>query len=163
MTEISSKVTAVSQIELACKQRFGLSIKVESIVIDGMPTSRNSHTSIFKADRHTMYALCTSDEPLVLADIKSIVRSIGMKAEAYLPPNADENYFLRFGQKMFQSVFPGRTAKTDQDTAFYQTLAPYSPALIRIAKIDGEIRQYDNIWQKWQMALRFSYQRMLVK
>jgi hypothetical protein len=89
---------------------------------------------------------------------------MGMKAEKYLPPDANENYFLRFGQKIFQDVFPGRKISTNQDTlSYYQTLAPYSPALVRISKIDGEIRQYSKIGQKWSSTLELSYQRMQVQ
>jgi len=107
--------------------------------------------------------LCTADESLNLADIKVIIKSIGMKAEAYLPPDGDSNYFLRYGQKVFQSVFPCRKTSNNAETVFYQTLTPYTPALIRIEKINGEIRQYNQNHQQWQKTLDISYLRMQVR
>lgn len=152
----------ISQVEKICQDCFDVNLQVKNLILDDAPTSKGSHTTVFRTDHGTIYALCIADDPLVLADVKNIVKSMGMHAEAYLPPNADKNYFLHFGQKSFQSVFPGRKVETDQDVSYYKTLAPYSPALIRIAKVDGEIRRYDNIWQQWQSALEFSYLHMQV-
>lgn len=160
---INMDISRVSQIEKICRDHFRIGLRIVKVALDDVPTSKGSHTTIFQTDRNAIYALCMSDDPLILADVKSIVRLMGMTAESYFPPNADKNYFIHFGQKTFQSVFPGRKAGTDQEISYYKTLAPYSPALIRIARIDGEIRQYDKLWQQWQSALEFSYQRMQVQ
>jgi len=160
---LDNNTPITSQIEKICKKYFGVDLLIENIILDDAPTSKNSITTVFKTNHDTIYALCTADDPLVLADVKNIVKSMGMKADVYLPPNADQDYFLRFGHKMFQDVFPNRKTRTNQETSFYQTLAPYSPALVRIAKVDGEIRQYSKIGEKWYSALEFSYQRMQVQ
>jgi len=159
----NKNVLKVPQLERICKDYFGVDLGITNIVLNYIPTSKNSHTTVFKADRHTVYALCVSDDPLVLADIKSIIKLMGMKAEEFLPPDADTNYFLRFGHEKFLSAYPGRKSCADDETTFYQTLAPYNTALVRISKINGEIRQYDDTWKQWQKALEFSYLRMQVR
>lgn len=153
----------LSQTEKDCRDYFGVDLKIKNIILDDAPTSKNSHTTVFKTDHNVIYALCSSDNPLILADIKSIIRLMGMKAEYFLPPSADSDYFFNFGQKAFLDIFPGRKAGTDQEISYYKTLAPYSPALVRISRINGEIRRYDKIWQEWQSAIKFSYLRMQVQ
>jgi|GEM_PF-286320 len=158
----NSNTSKKAQLEKFCRDYFKVNLQIQDIILHEAPTSQSSRTTIFKVDRNTIYALCVSDDPIILADIKNIIRSMGMKADKFLPPNADENYFLRFGQKSFQSVFPGHKPVDASETSYYQTLTPYSPALVRINRVDGEIRQYNKNWQKWQKALEFSYARMQV-
>lgn len=156
-------IEKISRVESICKKHFRIDLQIENIILDAVPTSNNSHTSIFKTKRNQVYALCVSAEPLTLADVKNIVKSMGMKAEIYLPPNADRDYFLRCGRNIYKSVFPGREAKTDADTKFYQTFTTYNPALVMIAEVSGEIRQYNKIWRQWQKSLEYSYLRMQVR
>jgi hypothetical protein len=154
---LTESVSRVSQTEKDCKDYFGVDLRIKYIILNDAPTSKNSHTTVFRTDHDAIYALCSSDSPLILADIKTIIRLMGMKAELFLPPYADSSYFFNFGQKAFLDIFPGRKAGSDQELSYYKTLAPYSPALVRISEVNGEIRRYDKIWQEWQSAIRFSY------
>ena len=158
----NSNASKIAQLEKFCRDYFRVNLQIQDIILHEIPSSQSSRTTIFKVGRNTIYALCVSDNPIILADVKNIIKSMGMKADKFLPPNADENYFARFGQKSFQSVFPGHKPVNASETTYYQTLAPYSPALIRINKVNGEIRQYNKNWQKWQKTLEFSYTRMQV-
>ena len=160
---LQKSVSKITQVETVCRQYFKVNLHIDKIIVDNMPTSNNSNTTVFRTDNHAIYAICVSDDLLKLADIKKIVKMMGMKAEEFLPPNGDNDYFLRYGQKVFQSVFPGHKSVTAFETVFYQTLTPYCPALIRISKVNGEIRQYNNIQNKWQPALELSYLRMQVR
>ena len=160
---VEKSVSKISQVEKFCHDYFNIDLQIDKIILNNMPTSHNSHTTVFTANHHAVYAFCRSDEQINLADIKKIIKQMGMKAEKYLPPEADEDYFLRYGQNVFQSVFPGRKSDSNDETLFYQTLTPYNPALVRIGKVNGEIRQYNSIGNQWQPAIEFSYLRMQVR
>ena len=160
---VEKNVSKISQVEKFCHDYFNVNLQIDKIILNNMPTSHNSNTTVFKTNNHAIYALCRSDDKINLADIKKIIKQMGMKAEKYLPPEANENYFLRYGQNVFKSVFPGRISGTPEETLFYQTLTPYNPALVRIGKVNGEIRRYNNTYNKWQTALEFSYLRMQVR
>ena len=147
-----------TRIQNICKNYFGVNLNINDIILDSIPSSKSSNMTLFKTNDDTIYALCLSEKPLTLADIKNIISSMGIKADSFLPPNADQDYFSRYGQQIFQSVFPGHKQGTDQDISFYKTLAPYSPALIKVSRINGIIRKYNNNWQQWQNALELSYQ-----
>lgn len=146
-----------ARLENICRNYFGINLDVKEVLLDSAPSSKDSNTSVFKTSKDTIYALCISDKPLTLADVKSIVSAMGIKAEEFLPPNADHDYFNNYGQKIFKSVFPGRREGSEQDISFYKTLAPYSPALVKISRINGEIRKYNSNWRQWQKALEMSY------
>jgi hypothetical protein len=163
LTIVKKNELNMSQIEKFCNNHFTVSLKINKVLINSMPTSNNSFTTVFTTNNHAVYALCSSDDLLELADIKKIVKLAGMKAESYLPPHADKDYFIRHGRNVFLSVFPGRKTCTPQETAFYQTLTPYNPALVKIERVNGELRQYNIICEKWQKALVFSYLRMQVR
>jgi hypothetical protein len=97
-----------------------------------------------------------------LSDVKKIVTRMGLKAELYLPPKGEINYFDEIGRKKFRDVFPGRGHITSQDLIFYRTLAPYNPALVQINEvINGEIKQFDtDASSGWRIAARFAYRRI---
>lgn len=152
----------IAQIELVCNEQFATPLRVKRIVADALPTGTNIYTTIFSTTHHTMYALCTGDASMQYADVKSTMKSMGLEVEAFLPPYADTNYFKDFGLKKYQQYFPSRANITAEDTAFYETLAPYSPALVQIKRIKGAINQYDEPTKKWHVAVKYSYQRLKV-
>jgi len=157
------EVAEINELERICRDSFATNLTIENILISNLSTSRGSRTTIFEADRHELYALCVGSQPLVLADVTRIMMSMGIEAEDYLPPAGDKDYFKAFGRQAFLDIYPGRKAATDQETTFYQTLAPYSPALVRIAKVRGEIREYAPSMREWQSAKTFSYARVRVQ
>ena len=133
------------------------------MLIDDVQTGNNSYATIFQVDQHTMYALCESDDPMTLSDVKHIVKSMGMEAQSYLAPRGDNEYFARYGHEAFLQAYPGRKTETDQEKKFYETLSPYRPALVKISKINGEIRRYNSVVSGWQKVLDYSYARMRVQ
>lgn len=153
----------IDQIENLCYKSFKVNLGAENIVALKLNSSKNSFTTIFTTHDKLLYALCVGDEFLQFADVKNIIESMGMVAEKYLPPNADKKYFIKFGEKKFQYHYPSHNKVTPKQTKFYQTLAPYSPALVRIKKIKGPINKYDNLNKKWQKAFDYSYQHIKVK
>ena len=159
---VVKKAQRIAQIELICSEKFATQLYVKRIVADALPTGPNSYTTIFSTTHNAMYALCTGDASMQYADVKSAMKSMGIEVDAFLPPNADTNYFKDFGLKKFQQYFPSRATISADDTAFYETIAPYSPALVKIKRLKGAINQYDESTKKWHKALEYSYQRLQV-
>ena len=87
---------------------------------------------------------------------------MGLKAELYVPPKGQPNYFDDIGRERVRAVFPGKTVITETDLIYYRTLAPYNPALVQIHEvIDGEIRQFDtDAHGQWRTAVKFAYRRI---
>lgn len=164
MTEVlNSNISTISKVENFCKSNFDVDLRIKDFLLFEAPTSHSSRTTIIKSERNVIYALCQSDDAMSLADVKSLIKSMGMEADEYLPPGGDRDYFLRFGYRLFRSVFPNLKPNSAKEIAYYKTLTPYSPALVKISKINGEIRQYNKIWRQWQKALDFSYLRTQVR
>lgn len=145
-----------------CRDKFNVEIKVENILLNSAFTGNSSYTSVFKNDRNEIFALCLCDGALTLADVNGIIKKMGMKPERVYPPGGDEQYFVYYAKKTYESVFPGRKCLAEQDAVFYKSFAPYSPALIRIKEISGEIKHFDTSWNKWTSAINFSYYRVKV-
>lgn len=153
----------IEKIEKVCKDQFNVDLNVKGILIGNANTSKNSHTTVFKTNHGNIYALCVSDAPMMLADMASIIKSMGMKADTFLPPNGDKEYFEQAGSNIFQTVFPSHKMPQNTETSYYQTLSKYNPALVRISRIDGEIRQYNDQLRRWSKVLELSYTRMQVR
>ena len=159
----TSSLSQVENLESFCADYFGVNLRILKIIQSDIPSGEKLYTTVFMTNRNELYALCNDDDSLSLADIKKVIKSMGMEAEVFLPPNADKDYFLNYGKKVFQSVFPDRKTISAEETTFYQTLAPYSPALVRINRVGGEIRQYNKFGKIWQKTFVFSYLRLWVQ
>ncbi|MGD8373919.1 MAG: hypothetical protein PVI21_03620 [Candidatus Woesebacteria bacterium] len=162
---INLKDTSLESREVArvCSQYFGVNVDIKHMVIADVSTGKSSFTSVFEASDHTIYALCTSNENLTLADVRKIIHGMGMEADAYLPPMGSRNYFEDYGRRAFAMAYPARKIGSEKELAYYKTMAPYSPALVRISKINGEIREYLAALQRWQKAMGYSYRRIKIK
>lgn len=159
----SKKIVLKSaEIEKICWELFSVELKLKNILLNNAFTGNKSYTSVFQNDRNEIFALLTCEDVLSLADVKNIIKQMGMRPQFFLPPDGNENYFNIYAKKSFDMVFPGRKAATNQDLEFYQSFAPYSPALVRISKIDGGIKNFDASWNKWISAIDFSYYRVKV-
>ncbi len=163
MTDVEYSELRRTHLERISKDYFGVDLHVDEIIANDITTGKNSYTTLFRADRQTLYALCEADDALSLSDVKEIIKSMGAEADEYLPPYDDDEYFQRAGTKAFSAIFPSRKEATLQETVFYQNMAQYSPALVRIARIGGEIRRYNAISDRWQKDFDLSYLRMQVQ
>ena len=87
---------------------------------------------------------------------------MGLRAEIYLPPKGEVDYFDEIGRQHFRKVFPGRHNPSHDDIMFYRTLAPYNPAMVQILEVkDGEIKQFDtDASSGWRTVTRFAYRRI---
>lgn len=151
------------QSEAICKDYFGVKLKIDDILYDDIETGKGSYCILFRTNRHDVYALYIAKQPQTLRSVRRIVRSMGLVAESYAAPYGNRLYFKKKGFEIFKQAYPGRTRWTKQEEAFYQTLADYSPALVKIAKIYGEVRRYNpNYNSNWQKVLDLRYEKMKV-
>ena len=149
-------------LEQAVKQRFGLAIDVDKVIVRQLPISHTGEATIFLTTKKQLFVYIDARSKLVLGDVKKIVTRMGLKAELFLPPRGEINYFEEIGKQKFREVFPGRSHITNQDLIFYRTLAPYNPALVQINEVlNGEIKQFDTDSSSgWRVVTRFAYRRI---
>lgn len=165
MSDLYAYATHLVDLEHACQDNFGVQLKIKRIISDDISTSDKSNTTVFETDNHTIYAFCRADSKLTLSDVKHIMKRMGMEVEAFLPPRGIDDYFVKFSRQAFTATYPGRNVgdMTAQQRAFYQDLAPYSPALVRVGRVKGEIREYFAALQRWQRSRPYSYARIKVQ
>jgi hypothetical protein len=149
-------------IERAAKDRFGLDIDISQVIVRQADVSRSATATVFLTKKKQLFVYVNGHSKLLLGDVKKIVTRMGLKAELYLPPRGQTDYFDAIGREKFREVFPGRSHINEEDIIFYRTLAPYNPALILISEVKhGEIYRYDSDSRdKWRVATKFTYRRI---
>jgi len=141
---------------------FGLKLEIKSTLANKIPIGAASVATIFLTDKGLLFALLAAHGSLSFGDVRKILMRMNLRAEQFMPPHADANYFDRIATAKFREVFPGRVVANDNDLVFYKTLASYNPALVQIAEVtDGIIKQYDtDAVGHWRPSLKFSYRRI---
>jgi hypothetical protein len=149
-------------IERIAKERFGLSIDIDQVIVRQADVSRTANATVFLTKKKQLLVFIDGHSKLLLSDVQKIITRMGLKAELYLPPRGQPDYFDRIGRDKFRKVFPGRGSITNEDVIFYRTLAPYSPALVLIKEVkNGEIYCYDSdARSNWRVAAKFDYRRI---
>lgn len=144
------------------REKFGLVTDVKQVLVANAPVSHTSTASVFLTKNKQLYVFITGQARLNLGDIRKIITRMGLRAELFLPPRGEIDYFNEFAREKFKEVYPGRSNVSDSDLAYYKTLTPYRPALIQIAEVkDGHIYQFDtDSADGWRSALSFSYRRI---
>jgi hypothetical protein len=141
---------------------FKQTIDIKSMIASSLPVGPGVTASVFLTDKGQLFMLIVSQGAMNVGDVRKMVSRANLKAEQFLPPHADEDYFTRIATKKFQEVFPGRAPSNDDDLTFYRTLVAYSPALVQISEVvDGVIKQFDrDAASSWRPAVKFSYRRI---
>lgn len=162
LTDMNSDIYDDIAIEAMTKDHFGINLDIKEVIARSVPTSHTTQATIFVTTKNQVYALISGRAPLTLGDVRTIIRRMGMVADAYLAPKNETDYFNRVAQDKFKAVFPGRKSTNDGDLRFYRLLAPYNPALVRIAEVsEGTIKQFDATdSSKWRVAAKFTYRRI---
>lgn len=150
-------------LERQIASQFGVNAEVESVIARHIPVGRSVEATLFLTDKKQLYLYISGETRLLLSDVKKIVARVGLHADVYMPPKGRPQYFNEIGAAKFEEVFPGRKAVSDEDIAFYKTLAPYSPALVQIREVkNGVIYQYDSdSMGGWRPHTKFSYRRIM--
>jgi hypothetical protein len=159
---MSNRILDDFALEQSIKKEFGVNIEVDNVIADRIPISPTGTATVFLTGKKQLYCYIEGKSSLVLADIKKLIGRMGLKPEAYLPPNGQSEYFEYVGREKFKAVFPGRTHIASDDLVYYRTLAPYNPALVQISEIpDGHIKQYDSDARGgWRPSVKFAYRRI---
>lgn len=149
-------------IESIALEHFGKRFDIQQVVARSVATSHTTTASVFLTTKNQLYALVHGRAPLTLGDVRTIVKRMGLEAEAYLPPAHQPHYFDDIAIEKFKSVYPGRRDISDADLRYYRLSAPYNPALVLIAAVtDGTIRQFDsNDSTGWRVTAKFQYRRI---
>jgi hypothetical protein len=149
-------------LERACKERFGLDVDIAQVILRDVEVSRTTTATVFLTKKKQLLVYVHGQSRLLLGDIKKIITRMGLKAEIYLPPKNQPDYFDEIGREKFRQVFPGRGAVSAEDILFYRTLAPYNPALVMINEVkNSEIYGFDSDTRGgWRVAAKFAYRRI---
>ena len=149
-------------IEQSAKELFGMNVEIAKVIVRDIEIGKSAKATVFLTKKKQL--LCYIDGPtkLLLSDVKKAISRMGLKAELYMPPKGQPDYFDEIGREKFQEVFPGRHDIGDHDIVFYRTLAPYSPALVLVAEVrDGHIYKADSdAHTGWRVAAKFAYRRI---
>ena len=159
---MNSQIMDAVTVEQIAKDRFGIDLEVRQTIGQELPISRTGLASVFLTNKKQLYAYIHAKSPLLLGDVQKAVARLGLKAELYIPPKGQPQYFDTIGKEKFRKVYPGRGKISDADIRFYKTLAPYNPALVLISEVkDGVIYQFDvDAKSNWRPAVKFSYRRI---
>lgn len=149
-------------LEKIAKNKFGLDVDIRQVIARQILVGQTTRATVFLTKKKQLFVYVNSHSRLVLSDVKKIVSRMGLKAELYLPPKGQSDYFDLIGRQKFQEVFPGRSHISSDDIIFYRTLAPYNPALVQISEVkNGEIMQFDaDSANRWRIATKFAYRRI---
>lgn len=149
-------------LEQIAKKQFGIVVDIDKVIVRQIPVSRTAQATVFLSKKKQLFAFVSAQSKLTLGDVKKIVSRMGLKAELYIPPKGQPNYFDDIGREHVKAVFPGKTKIMPSDLIYYRTLAPYNPALVQIHEVlGGEIRQYDTDARSgWRSAAKFAYRRI---
>ncbi|MFC2370173.1 MAG: hypothetical protein ACFNMB_03055 [Candidatus Saccharimonas sp.] len=143
---------------------FHIEMPVDEFLFDDIETGRDSYAVIFRS-RGSVYALLIAENGAeqTLEDVRRIVKNMGLTAEKFLPPEADPQYFYRNGVELLKRVYPSLRRWNYDDVWMYSRKVPYSPALVKVASVDGEIRRFNQRGASWQKLLNYSFRKVQVR
>jgi len=146
-----------------CRDHFNVSLPIKEVLFDDIETGPNSYCVLFRTQKNDIYALFQSTSKQTFADVKRAAKAMGLNVEGYFAPYGDRSHFTRYGFAAFQDAYPGRNSWTAQEARYYKTLAPYAPALVRVSRVNGEIRRFNSHDSHWHKVFDFKYAKMKVQ
>lgn len=147
-------------IEKTCKDNFGVELTINEIIARDISTGQSSTATVFKATNGQVFVFIASRGSQVLSDVQKIVLRMQCEADVLYPPHGEQVYFDRIGREKFMALFPGKHIVSDDDLRHYRGLASYNPALVRLSRIKGEIRAYDDHLKTWRKVKDYHYSRI---
>lgn len=143
------------------REQFAKKIEVSRMVVRDIQLSVTAHASLFRAKGGSMYVLIRASNPMTLGDVMKMLHGAGIEADEYVPPGGIVTYFGDKAVERFKEVFPGRRVMNDsEDLRYYRKLIPYSPALVRVARIHGELREYEPMSRQWKVVKLLHYSKI---
>lgn len=146
------------------REEFARKLEITRMLVRDMQVSPVAHASVFRAKGGSVYVLIRSNNPMLLGDVMKIIRNMGAEADNFAPPSGVESYFTDHAIEKYRAVFPGKPVKNDaEELRYYRTLVPYNPALVQLARIRGELREYEPESRRWNVVKRLTYSKINTK
>jgi hypothetical protein len=163
MTDLEYNAMRRRQCDELIPRLFHVYLPVRTFLSDDIETSQTSFAVLFESG-HDTYALIVAQKGTsqTLSDVKSMVKHMGLTAQRYFPPHADPDYFYNEGVTHFLKAYPGRKKWAREDITYYQSLAEYPIALVRIANISGQVHRFNRRSGVWQVAFEHSFRKIPV-
>ena len=89
----------VLALEEIAKEKFDFSVEIQSIILPMSDVGRTAAASVFLTSKNHLAVYVEVSSAATLADIKKIVRRMGLKVEEFLPPKGQPNYFDDIGRE----------------------------------------------------------------
>ena len=142
-------------------QLFHVHLPVTRFLGEDIETGLHSYAVLFESGNDT-YALliATPGTEQTLGDVMRIAKGMGITVQRFFPPEAEPLYFYQEGVKHFQKAYPARKQWTKEDIRFYQSMAAYSPALLRISSVNGSVRRFNVHSNEWQTAFEYRFRKI---
>ncbi|HEX6461929.1 MAG TPA: hypothetical protein VFZ58_01505 [Candidatus Saccharimonadales bacterium] len=151
-------------VEASVRENFNRRIDITKMIVRDIQVGPASHASIFKIKGGGVYALIRSASEMTLGDVMKMARKMGIEAEECIPPAGVASYFDDKAIEKFKQVFPGKhITNNSEDLRYYRTLVPYTPALLSVARIGGELLEFKPQTREWQVIKRLSYAKIDTK
>jgi hypothetical protein len=157
---MNDQVYSDTVIEHAIESAFAIKLTISEVIVRDAPAGLAATATVFKTSPNVLYAFVQSQSAMVLADVQKVLRGMNMDAENFVPPHGDVDYFKRIGERKFKEMFPGKHIMGDDDTRYYRTLAPYSPALARIVRVKGDIRGFHIETKSWRKIKDYAFSKI---
>jgi len=155
---VNDEIFSDFEIEKAARSGFGKKLEIKHVILREVPVGPTANATLFLTEKDALFLYVTGQAPLLLMDVQKIVQRMKLVAREYLPPAGSPEYFEFVGKQKFHEVFPSRTVVNDSDLAYYKTLAPYNPGLVRIGHVkNGEVYGYDIDTRDWRKAAEYKY------
>ena len=148
--------------ERAIQAAFDLKLNISEVVARDIPTGYTARATLFKTSPNVLYCFVRSQSGMLLADVHKMMRAMNVDVEAYVPPHGDAEYFKRIGLEKFKDIFPGKHVMSEDDTRYYQTLAPYNPALMKIERVKGEVRAFHLESKSWRKVRDYTFSKIVL-
>ena len=138
-------------------------IEKDEILFDDIETGDGSYAILFRSSGD-VYALFVAPDggQQTLADVVTMSKNMGITIGKFYLPDGDLNYFYRNGVKLFKQAFPSLYSWNKKDVKWYSLQVPYSPALVKVASVNGEVRRFDKAGRAWQKLFDYSFRKVRV-
>jgi len=149
-------------LERLIKDKFSIDADIAQAIVFKIPVGLSAEATLYLTSKKQLYLFISSQTKILFSDVRKIVSKMGLRADTYLPPKGDVEYFNIVAKAKFKEIFPGRTNISEQDLIYYKTLAVYNPALVQISEVlKGQIYQFDSDASgNWRPSKKFSYRRL---
>lgn len=142
---------------------FRVNLPIDEILFDDIETGDGSYAILFRSSGD-VYALFVAPDggQQTLADVVTMSKNMGITIGKFYLPDGDLNYFYRNGVKLFKQAFPSLYSWNKKDVKWYSLQVPYSPALVKVASVNGEVRRFDKAGRAWQKLFDYSFRKVRV-